>query len=116
MSILLKRVYDQPTKADGRRVLVDRIWPRSLKKNDARIDKWFKEIVPTTPLRKWFAHDPGKWKEFKKRYSAELDKHRETIEELAHEARKSSVTLLFASKNTELNNAVALKEYLEQFR
>jgi uncharacterized protein YeaO (DUF488 family) len=115
VSIRLKRVYEKPTKADGRRVLVDRIWPRGLKKSEARIDEWLKEIAPTTALRKWFAHDPGKWKEFKKRYSRELDKHRETIEELAREIRKSTVTLLFAAKNTEYNNAVALKEHLEQF-
>ena len=116
MSIRLKRIYDKPTKADGRRFLVDRIWPRGLKKNEARIDEWLKEIAPTTPLRKWFAHDPGKWKEFKRRYSAELDKQREKIEELASDARKSTVTLLFAAKDTEYNNAVALKEYVDQFR
>lgn len=115
VSIRLKRIYDKPTKGDGRRVLVDRIWPRGLKKNEARIDEWLNGIAPSAPLRKWFAHDPGKWKAFKKRYSAELDKQREKIEELACDARKSTVTLLFAANDTEYNNAVALKEYLEQF-
>ena len=115
MSIRLKRVYDKPTKADGRRVLVDRIWPRGLKKNEARIDQWLKEIAPSTALRKWFAHDPGKWREFKKRYSAELDDQREQVEQLARAAKKRTVTLLFGAKVTEHNNAVALKEYIERF-
>ena len=115
VSIRLKRVYDKPTKADGRRVLVDRIWPRGLKKNEARIDQWLKEIAPSTALRKWFAHDPGKWREFKKRYSAELDDQREQVEQLARAAKKRTVTLLFGAKDTEHNNAVALKEYIERF-
>ena len=115
MSIRLKRVYDKPAKADGRRVLVDRIWPRGLKKNEARIDQWLKEIAPSTALRKWFAHDPGKWREFKKRYSAELDDQREQVEQLARAAKKRTVTLLFGAKDTEHNNAVALKEYIERF-
>ena len=115
VSIRLKRVYDKPTKADGRRVLVDRIWPRGLKKNEARIDQWLKEIAPSTALRKWFAHDPGKWREFKKRYSAELNDQREQVEQLARAAEKRTVTLLFGAKDTEHNNAVALKEYIERF-
>ena len=115
VSIRLKRVYDKPAKADGRRVLVDRIWPRGLKKNEARIDQWLKEIAPSTQLRKWFAHDPGKWREFKKRYSAELDDQREQVEQLARGAKKRTVTLLFGAKDTEHNNAVALKEYIERF-
>jgi len=115
VSIRLKRVYDKPTKTDGRRVLVDRIWPRGLKKNEARIDQWLKEIAPSTALRKWFAHDPGKWREFKKRYSAELDDQREQVEQLARGAKKRTVTLLFGAKDTEHNNAVALKEYIERF-
>ena len=114
MSVRVKRVYDQPAKADGYRVLVDRLWPRGLKKSEARIDEWLREIAPSTTLRKWFKHDPGRWKEFKRKYSAELDGHRDQVEKLAREARKRNVTLLFSAKETEHNNAVALKEYVEQ--
>ncbi len=95
-------------------MLVDRLWPRGLKKSEARIDEWLREIAPSTALRKWFKHDPDKWKEFKKKYSAELDDHREQVEKLAREARKRTITLLFSARDTEHNNAVALKEYIEQ--
>jgi len=114
VGVRVKRVYDQPAKADGYRVLVDRLWPRGLKKSEARIDEWLREIAPSTALRKWFKHDPDKWKEFKKKYSAELDDHREQVEKLAREARKRTITLLFSARDTEHNNAVALKEYIEQ--
>ncbi|HEY4255919.1 MAG TPA: DUF488 domain-containing protein [Candidatus Udaeobacter sp.] len=112
MSIRLKRVYDKPAKSDGYRVLVDRLWPRGVKKNQARIDQWLKDIAPSTKLRKWFGHDPSRWKEFKKRYAAELDDQRDQVEQLARAAKKRTVTLLFGAKDTEHNNAVALKEYL----
>jgi len=114
VGVRVKRVYDQPAKADGYRVLVDRLWPRGLKKSEARIDEWLREIAPSTALRKWFKHDPDKWKEFKKKYSAELDDHREQVEKLVREARKRTITLLFSARDTEHNNAVALKEYIEQ--
>lgn len=112
MSIRLKRVYDAPAKADGRRVLVDRIWPRGLTKRKARVDEWLKEIAPSTELRKWFAHDPARWKEFKKRYTAELDDQGDQVEHLARAAKQRTVTLLFSAKDTEHNNAVALKDYI----
>ena len=105
---------DKPAKSDGYRVLVDRLWPRRLKKSDAQLHDWLREIAPSTALRKWFKHDPDKWKEFKKKYSAELDDHREQVEKLAREARKRTITLLFSARDTEHNNAVALKEYIEQ--
>ena len=114
MRIRLKRVYDKPTQADGRRVLIDRIWPRGLRKKEARVDEWLKELAPGTGLRKWFGHDPVRWNEFKKRHSTELDDQRERVKELAQEARKRNVTLLFAAKDTEHNNAVALKEHLQR--
>jgi len=114
VGVRVKRVYDLPAKADGYRMLVDRLWPRGLKKSEARIDEWLREIAPSTALRKWFKHDPDKWKEFKKKYSAELDDHREQVEKLAREARKRTITLLFSARDTEHNNAVALKEYIEQ--
>ena len=114
MGLRVKRVYDKPEKSDGHRVLVDRLWPRGLKKSEARIDEWLKDITPSTRLRKRFKHDPMKWKEFKKKYAAELDDRREQVEKLAREARKRTVTLLFSAKDTEHNNALALKEYIEQ--
>lgn len=114
MSVRVKRVYDEPAKSDGYRVLVDRLWPRGLKKSETQIDERPKEIAPSTTLRKWFGHDPDKWEEFKKKYWAELDDHREQLEKLARYARRRTVTLLFSAKDTEHNNAVALKEYLDR--
>lgn len=114
MGIRLKRVYEKPAKADGHRVLVDRLWPRGLTKQKARIDEWLKEIAPSAKLRKWFGHDPARWKEFKKRYAAELGAQRNQVEQLARESKKRTVTLLFGAKDTEHNNAVALKEYIER--
>jgi uncharacterized protein YeaO (DUF488 family) len=115
VSIRLKRVYDAPAKSDGWRVLVDRIWPRGLKKSEARIDDWLKEIAPSAPLRKWFGHNPARWRAFKKRYAAELDGRIDEVERLARDGKKRTVTLLFSARDTQHNNAVALKEYVEQF-
>jgi uncharacterized protein YeaO (DUF488 family) len=114
MSIQLKRVYDKPAKTDGRRILVDRIWPRGLTKKEARLDEWLKEIAPSTALRKWFGHEPSRWEEFKKRYFRELGSQRERVEGLAQQSKKGTVTLVFGAKDTEHNNAVALKEYLRK--
>jgi uncharacterized protein YeaO (DUF488 family) len=114
MSVRIRRVYDPPEEADGLRVLVDRLWPRGLKKESARIDLWFRELAPSTPLRKWFGHEPAKWVEFQRRYFAELDARKpETIETLLTHARSGTVTLLFAARELEHNNAVALQRYLE---
>ena len=114
MSIRLKRVYEKPAKADGYRVLVDRLWPRALKKNDAQIDEWPREIAPTAELRKWFGHDPARWKEFKKRYAAELDDRHEQVKRFARESQKRTITFLFGAKDARHNNAVALKDYIER--
>jgi uncharacterized protein YeaO (DUF488 family) len=114
VSIRLKRAYEKPARADGRRVLVDRIWPRGLTKREARIDEWLKEIAPSAKLRKWFGHDPARWKEFKKRYAAELDDQRDQIEHLARATKQRPVALLFGAKDTRHNNAVALKDYIER--
>jgi uncharacterized protein YeaO (DUF488 family) len=113
MSFRLKRVYDDPAKADGRRVLVDRVWPRGLTKREAKIDDWLKELAPSTRLRKWFGHDPARWTEFRKRYAAELKDHREPLEQLAQKAKQRTITLLFGARDVVHNNAVALKEYIE---
>ena len=110
--IKLKRVYDPPDETDGCRVLVDRIWPRGLSKADARVDKWLKDVAPTTGLRKWFAHDPAKWDEFRARYARELDQHGDAVRELRALSRGRTVTLLFAAKDSEHSNAAALKDYL----
>jgi uncharacterized protein YeaO (DUF488 family) len=112
--IKIKRIYDPPSDEDGYRVLVDQLWPRGLKKEDAQIDRWVKEIAPTRELRKWYNHDPEKWPEFKRRYSDELDEHNEFINEFVKSIKERTVTFLFSSKELKLNNAVALKEYIEK--
>ncbi len=114
MTIDLKRVYDPPANSDGRRILVDRIWPRGITKADLQIDAWLKDLAPSTELRKWFGHDPAKWDEFRKRYAGELEQRSEALEELVEKARAGRVTLVFSAKDTEHNNAVALKEHLER--
>jgi uncharacterized protein YeaO (DUF488 family) len=113
MVIRIKRVYELPEKDDGYRILVDRLWPRGISKEKAKIDSWLKELAPSTTLRQWYGHDPAKWPEFKSRYSAELDARPELVEELLNYVRKGTVTFVYSSKELRLNNAVALKEYIE---
>ena len=114
--IRTKRVYDPPSGCDGRRILVDRLWPRGVAKDMAMIDEWLREIAPSTELRSWFGHDPQKWEEFRRRYAEELAGEQELLARLRAEASKGTVTLLFAAKDETHNNAVALKEMLEQQR
>ncbi len=111
--IKIKRVYEEPSPRDGKRILVDRLWPRGLKKEDARIDEWLRELSPSNELRKWFNHEPDKWTEFKKRFSAELRGTEDLIGRIVTYSKKGTVTLLFGSKEERINNAVALKEYIE---
>src|SRR5215469_2387229 len=111
--IRMKRIYDPPEKTDGVRLLVDRLWPRGLKKSEARLDAWLREVAPSTTLRKWYNHDPAKWREFEQRYFHELDRHADAWLPILDAVRKGPVTLLFSSRETKLNNVVALKEYLE---
>ena len=113
MTIRVKRVYDDPDKADGRRVLVDRLWPRGLSKEKAQLDIWMKEISPSTELRHWYGHDPNKWSEFRAKYAVKLDANQSSVEELRAEVQAETMTFLYGSKEQKLNNAVALKEYLE---
>ncbi len=108
----IKRVYEKPSRDDGKRILVDRLWPRGLRKEEARIDEWAKELGPSSELRKWFGHDPAKWEEFRKCYFSELHEHEGLVEGIVTSARKGTVTLLFGSKEERFNNAVALKEYI----
>ena len=108
----IKRVYEEPATEDGKRILVDRLWPRGVSKEAARIDEWLKEIAPSDELRKWFGHDPARWEEFRERYRRELEAKTELLGHLRTVARKGAVTLLFAAKDEEHNNAVVLKEML----
>ena len=112
--IILKRAYDPPAKADGRRVLVDRVWPRGMTKDKLRLDGWLKEVAPSTELRKWFNHDPAKWNAFADLYFRELDERPEALEQLLAKCREGTVTLVFGAKDIHRNNAVALKMYLER--
>jgi uncharacterized protein YeaO (DUF488 family) len=117
IAIALKRAYEEPARGDGRRILVDRLWPRGIKKEDLKLDAWAKELAPSTELRKWFGHDPAKWAEFKKRYGAELKRANaaETMRGLlAKKPRAKAVTLLYGAKDTEHNEAVVLRDYLER--
>jgi uncharacterized protein YeaO (DUF488 family) len=116
MHIQLKRAYDAPAASDGFRVLVDRLWPRGVSKEEAHLDLWLKEIAPSTELRKWFGHDPDKWDEFQRRYFHELDEHPDEIAQLQEHLHKGPVTLVYSARDEEHNDAVALKEYLQAHR
>ena len=112
--IKIKRVYDAPVPDDGIRILVDRLWPRGLTKEKANVDLWLKEIAPSNELRKWYGHDPRKWVEFKKKYFKYLDTKRELVSQIIQKTKERDVTLLYSSKEEKVNNAVALKEYVEK--
>jgi len=111
-ALKVKRIYEEPAAADGTRILVDRLWPRGLTKEAARIDHWAKAIAPSNQLRQWYGHDAAKWDEFRRRYFAELDANAAGLEELRAQLRGRAVTLLYQSKEARINNAVALQEYL----
>lgn len=113
LAIRIKRVYDEPASGDGRRILVDRLWPRGLSKEKAKVDLWVKEIAPSTQLRQWYGHDPDKWEDFQSKYQVELEANPEGVLVLLREVQETSVTFLFSSKEAHLNNAVALKAYIE---
>ena len=108
----LKRAYEQKSRSDGTRLLVERLWPRGLSKDTLRIDAWLKDVGPSTKLRQWFNHDPGKWPAFRARYFRELDSRPEAWRPIVTAARRGAVTLVYSSRDTEHNNAVALKVYL----
>ena len=116
MDIKIKRVYEPPDKDDGRRILVDRLWPRGLTKEKASVDLWLKDIAPSTALRKWFGHDPSKWEEFKKRYLTELKDNGEPVRLLKQEMEKGVVTLVYGAKDEEHNEARVLQENSVFFR
>lgn len=108
-----KRIYDPAAPEDGKRILIDRLWPRGITKEEAKIDEWMRDIAPSTELRKWFSHDPAKWEEFRKRYKRELENKTELLKKIKTEADKGIVTLLFAARDTEHVNAAVLKEVLD---
>lgn len=110
--VKIKRIYDPPSTDDGRRILVDRLWPRGIKKEEAAIDEWLKEIAPSNELRKWFSHDSSKWQEFKDRYKKELKEKWDLVDAIRSESKKGRVTLLFAAKDLDHNNAAVLKELI----
>src|SRR5215470_1317389 len=112
--IKLKRAYEPATRDDGTRFLVERLWPRGVKKAALRLDAWLKDVAPSDALRRWFAHDPKKWEQFRRRYFRELDTHPKAREVILAAARRGTVTLVFSARDSEHNNAVALKEYLEE--
>ena len=115
MSIAVKRVYEPAAKTDGYRVLIDRLWPRGLKKDDVLLDQWAKELAPSTALRQWFGHEPARWDGFRHRYATELDALAEHWRPLAERAARHVVTLLYGARDEEHNNAVALKAYLDNW-
>ncbi len=112
--IRIKRAYEAASKADGERILVERLWPRGIKKEVLSLDAWQKDVAPSTELRRWFQHDSAKWQEFRKRYSRELEENPERWQRLLSHARRGRVTLVYSSHDQEHNNAVALKGFLEQ--
>ena len=114
MKIKLKRVYELPDKDDGVRILVDRLWPRGLTKEKAAVDLWLKEIAPSTELRKWFGHDPEKWKSFRGRYETEIRHNSDLLGTLKQKARKGTVTLVYGARDEKHNEALVLKRFLEK--
>lgn len=112
--IRTKRIYDPPSASDGYRVLVDRVWPRGVKKDGAKLDEWAKDLAPSTALRKWFGHRPDRWEGFREKYLAELEEQEPALAALRERARKRRVTLLYGARDTERNQAVVLAEVLRK--
>jgi len=114
--IQIKRAYEPASDTDGKRILVDRLWPRGISKERARLDRWAKELAPSTELRKWFAHDPQRWTEFQKRYRQELEEHREGLREIAEISRLEMVTLVYGARDQHHNEAVVLLAAIRKLR
>jgi uncharacterized protein YeaO (DUF488 family) len=111
-NVRLKRAYEPPVDNDGTRVLIDRLWPRGVKKADAALDQWARDLAPSTALRKWFGHDPARWQEFRIRYAAELRQHEDQLKQLRAMARSGPITLVYAAHDEVHNDAVALRDLL----
>ena len=112
----IKRVYEGHDPDDGARYLVERLWPRGIKKENLSMEAWLKDVAPSADLRRWFGHDPAKWDEFQRRYRAELDENQKAWEPLLEAVKRGDVTLLYSARDTEHNNAIVLKDYLEEHR
>jgi len=116
MAVRMKRAYDPPEPGDGYRILIDRLWPRGVSKEHAHLDEWARELAPSTELRQWFGHDPARFEEFRRRYRAELAAQEEKLRELRSRARKGTLTLVYAARDSEHNDAVVLAELLRRGR
>jgi len=116
MAIRVRRAYEEPGPEDGHRILVDRLWPRGIKKQDLRLDRWLKELAPSNELRRWFGHDPSRWEEFQRRYREELQapEKQRLLDELADEARHGNVTLIYSAREGRHNNAVLLRDIIAE--
>lgn len=112
--VRIKRIYEKASRSDGLRVLVDRLWPRGVRKEDAEIKEWLKDLAPSTALRKWFSHEPGRWDEFRRRYRTELKSKSTEIARLCRIARRKRVTLLYAARDAQLNHAAVLQEFIQE--
>jgi len=110
----IKRAYEAPSRDDGTRVLIDRLWPRGVSKDEARIDHWLKDLAPSTELRKWFGHDTARWEEFSKRYTDEIDEHAAELDQLLKLAQEGPITLVYAAHDELRNNAVVLRNILQK--
>jgi uncharacterized protein YeaO (DUF488 family) len=113
-TIRIKRVYEAPEQADGRRILVERLWPRGLRKEEAKIDAWLKEIAPSTELRRWYGHEVTRWPEFKRRYEAELRGNPEGVEQLVALCRRGTTTFVYAARDEAHNSAVVLRDFVNR--
>jgi uncharacterized protein YeaO (DUF488 family) len=116
MAVRLKRAYEAPAASDGYRMLIDRIWPRGVTREQARLDEWARELAPSNELRRWFGHDPTRFAEFQRRYTSELEEHEAKLRELRRRARKGTLTLVYGARDTEHNDAVVLAEILRPGR
>ncbi|MGR9186431.1 DUF488 domain-containing protein [Rhizobium leguminosarum] len=112
MALHIKRIYEPKDDKDGARILIDRLWPRGLSKQDAAVDIWLKDIAPSPALRRWFGHDPAKWTEFQRRYRNELEKNSPAVEELKRQIRQEDATLLYAAKDVQHNHAIVLQRFI----
>tara|TARA_R110002020_G_scaffold316113_6_gene531182 strand:+ start:197 stop:544 length:348 start_codon:yes stop_codon:yes gene_type:complete len=113
MDIQTKRIYEKPANRDGTRILIDRVWPRGVSKGDAKLDEWMKEIAPSTELRKWFDHEEERFDDFSKKYKKELENHSKLVQQLLEKAKDKRLTLLYGAKDEKHNQAIVLKNYLE---
>jgi uncharacterized protein YeaO (DUF488 family) len=112
--VRIKRIYEEPARSDGLRVLVDRLWPRGMRKENAAIDEWLKALAPSAPLRKWFGHEASRWVEFRRRYRSELAAQGDELARLAQQAQRKRVTLLYAARDPQINHAVVLREAIRE--